>query len=302
MLITAGESEAGARRPLSHGARRHLAVAADRRKSSTRPIAQRRPRLGERHPVVRGLPDPARWGRWTRADRCARHGRANRALRRRWAAAARCSIAPARAASRNSGRISSWLWARGYDGGGPHGELLRRLAHWLMQEPELEDERLTLDPGAARSCRSSARRSAMRPSRSRSSRHRAQHTTLTLDASRARRLSRRSAGDRARLVRSARRQACAPSRLSARSIRAKPPPLAADPDILRPFANATGGSVVLTGEDGRRLPEIRRVDRGATAQRRRLDRHRAQRRLCRARRAPRRSDPAGPGRSPALRC
>ncbi|TVS00292.1 MAG: hypothetical protein EA406_01060 [Rhodospirillales bacterium] len=36
-----------------------------------------------------------------------------------------------------------WLWARGYDGGGPHAELIRRLAHWLMKEPELEEERLT---------------------------------------------------------------------------------------------------------------------------------------------------------------
>jgi hypothetical protein len=35
-----------------------------------------------------------------------------------------------------------WLWARGYDGGGPHGELLRRTVHWLMKEPELEEERL----------------------------------------------------------------------------------------------------------------------------------------------------------------
>ncbi len=48
-----------------------------------------------------------------------------------------------------SGRIAQllsdhlWLWARGYDGGGPHGELLRRLVHWLMREPELEEERLT---------------------------------------------------------------------------------------------------------------------------------------------------------------
>ena len=33
-----------------------------------------------------------------------------------------------------------WLWARGFDGGGPHVELLRRLAHWLMKEPELEEE------------------------------------------------------------------------------------------------------------------------------------------------------------------
>ncbi|MCP4330914.1 MAG: hypothetical protein GY791_21205 [Alphaproteobacteria bacterium] len=36
-----------------------------------------------------------------------------------------------------------WLWARGYDGGGPQAELVRRLAHWLMGEPELEENRLT---------------------------------------------------------------------------------------------------------------------------------------------------------------
>ncbi len=36
-----------------------------------------------------------------------------------------------------------WLWARGFEGGGPQTELLRRLAHWLMKEPELEEERLT---------------------------------------------------------------------------------------------------------------------------------------------------------------
>ncbi len=36
----------------------------------------------------------------------------------------------------------AWLWARGYDGGGPHTDLLRRLAHWLMKEPELEEDRL----------------------------------------------------------------------------------------------------------------------------------------------------------------
>ena len=36
-----------------------------------------------------------------------------------------------------------WLWARGFEGGGPHNELLRRLAHWLMKEPELEEDRLT---------------------------------------------------------------------------------------------------------------------------------------------------------------
>jgi hypothetical protein len=37
----------------------------------------------------------------------------------------------------------AWLWARGYEGGGPHAALLRRLLHWLMREPELEEEALT---------------------------------------------------------------------------------------------------------------------------------------------------------------
>jgi uncharacterized membrane protein len=35
-----------------------------------------------------------------------------------------------------------WLWARGFEDGGPQAELLRRLAHWLMKEPDLEEERL----------------------------------------------------------------------------------------------------------------------------------------------------------------
>src|SRR5690606_22834733 len=36
-----------------------------------------------------------------------------------------------------------WLWARGFEGGGPHVSLYRRTAHWLMQEPALEEEALT---------------------------------------------------------------------------------------------------------------------------------------------------------------
>lgn len=35
-----------------------------------------------------------------------------------------------------------WLWARGFEGGGPEAELLRRIAHWLMKEPELEENDL----------------------------------------------------------------------------------------------------------------------------------------------------------------
>lgn len=48
----------------------------------------------------------------------------------------------------NEGRVAQiasdhiWLWARGYDGGGPHAELLRRTVHWLMKEPELDEQAL----------------------------------------------------------------------------------------------------------------------------------------------------------------
>ncbi|WP_394199399.1 hypothetical protein [Litoreibacter albidus] len=37
----------------------------------------------------------------------------------------------------------AWLWHRGFEGGGPQLELLRRLAHWMMKEPDLEEEALT---------------------------------------------------------------------------------------------------------------------------------------------------------------
>jgi hypothetical protein len=40
----------------------------------------------------------------------------------------------------------AWLWARGFEGGGPQGLLLRRLVHWLMKEPELEEEALRAEP------------------------------------------------------------------------------------------------------------------------------------------------------------
>jgi hypothetical protein len=102
--------------------------------------------VGERHPVTRGLPgtgtEPPHWGRWFR------------------------SVAvnppegdvimdgpdksPLLVLSRvNEGRVAmllsdqGWLWARGLEGGGPHVDLYRRIAHWLMKEPALEEEALT---------------------------------------------------------------------------------------------------------------------------------------------------------------
>lgn len=43
-----------------------------------------------------------------------------------------------------------WLWSRGHQGGGPQAELLRRIAHWLMQEPALEENALTAKVAAGR--------------------------------------------------------------------------------------------------------------------------------------------------------
>ena len=43
-----------------------------------------------------------------------------------------------------------WLWSRGHDGGGPQAELLRRIAHWLMREPALEENALTARAAAGR--------------------------------------------------------------------------------------------------------------------------------------------------------
>ena len=37
-----------------------------------------------------------------------------------------------------------WLWDKGYKGGGPSQELLRRSVHWLMKEPQLDEQALTL--------------------------------------------------------------------------------------------------------------------------------------------------------------
>ena len=107
--------------------------------------------LGQRHPVTEGLERFAPretvdgvpgWGRWFRlidtfplSGQTIMEGALNRPL-----------LVVDRP---GEGRIAvlasdqAWLWSRGYEGGGPQLELLRRLAHWLMKEPELEEEILT---------------------------------------------------------------------------------------------------------------------------------------------------------------
>lgn len=104
---------------------------------------------GRRHPVTRALPGmankdgnvPASWSRWFRTI-----GGTN----------AQGDIIMTGAEDNpllvlnrpGEGRVAMlmsdhvWLWARGFEGGGPHTQMLRRLGHWLMKEPELDEEAL----------------------------------------------------------------------------------------------------------------------------------------------------------------
>ncbi len=101
--------------------------------------------LGQRHPVTRGLDgsasEPPHWSRWFRLIGIERpegevvmKGPDDRPL-----------LLLDRKGEGRVGMLLSdqgWLWARGFEGGGPHVALYRRIAHWLMKEPELEEERL----------------------------------------------------------------------------------------------------------------------------------------------------------------
>ena len=103
---------------------------------------------GLAHPVTQNLPGentaaaPPTWGRWFRligtekvAGETVMSGPGNKPL----------LVLDRFGKGRVAELLSDqpWLWARGFEGGGPEAELLRRLAHWLMKEPELEEERLT---------------------------------------------------------------------------------------------------------------------------------------------------------------
>jgi len=107
---------------------------------------------GQKHPVTQGLPGwnsakvadgspQPTWGRWFRQAEV--NGERGRIMM------TGAEDKPLLVLDRKGkGRVAlltsdqAWLWARGYDGGGPHTDLLRRLSHWLMKEPDLEEERL----------------------------------------------------------------------------------------------------------------------------------------------------------------
>src|SRR3984893_9299857 len=100
---------------------------------------------GAKHPVTRGLPgadqSPPAWSEWFR--------QVNAEITHGTSILSGSVAKPLLVLSREGkGRVAllltdqMWLWARGFEGGGPHLDLLRRLAHWLMKEPDLEEEAL----------------------------------------------------------------------------------------------------------------------------------------------------------------
>lgn len=218
--------------------------------------------LGQRHPVTRGLPDPSSWGRWTRQI----DARASAGQTILSGVGGRPLLVLGRA---GQGRVAqlwsdqAWLWSRGYDGGGPHAELLRRLAHWLMQEPELEDERLTL------------RATAEGVTAERATLGNAPNSVEIIDPKGERRsasfaeiapgLYRATIATTEQGLYEARqgnlRAFAAVGPLNPKEAAA----VDATGDILKPVADATGGAVVLTGERAERLPEVRRTEKGARA-------------------------------------
>ena len=109
------------------------------------PFKPRLTELGEKHPVTSDLPDAAgpdpTWGHWFRVvDVSPRDGE----VLMKGAQDKPLLIIGQRGEGRVGMLLSdhAWLWARGYEGGGPYTDLLRRLAHWLMKEPDLEEETL----------------------------------------------------------------------------------------------------------------------------------------------------------------
>ncbi len=114
--------------------------------------------LGLRHPVTAGLegapppegePGPKHWGRWLRqieltdaTGEVVMKGAEDKPL-----------LVLSHAGKGRVALLASdhpWLWDRGFEGGGPQLELLRRIAHWEMKEPELEEEALIaeVEPGS----------------------------------------------------------------------------------------------------------------------------------------------------------
>ncbi len=108
-----------------------------------KPIAPRITDAGTRHPVTAPMAkDQENWGRWGRLIGVSRtSGDVVMAANDNEPLLVLDRVGAGRVALLLSDQ--AWLWSRGFEGGGPQYELYRRLAHWLMKEPDLEEEALS---------------------------------------------------------------------------------------------------------------------------------------------------------------
>jgi hypothetical protein len=224
---------------------------------------------GLRHPVTEGLAGAnasataaATWGRWYRHLRAdARGGSAVMGAPGGAPLLVLDRVGEGRVALLLSDQI--WLWSRGHDGGGPQAELLRRIAHWLMREPELEEEDLTATI-AAGSLTVTRRSLADAPP--------PEIAVTAPDGTVTRRAPERTSGGRATVTLPATRagvwSATDGTRTAFAAAEAANPPevadLRADPARIMPVVNAGGGAARWMG-DGSAVPELRRVAAGRDA-------------------------------------
>jgi hypothetical protein len=148
ILVAAGDDYAG-RRSLYRTPLSPVLPAAPTGRVLETPFRAKITAEGAKHPVTQSLPgangpkpgQAPTWGRWYRQAEV-RPGRGHVVME---GAEKKPLLVLDR---KGKGRVAlltsdhAWLWARGYEGGGPHTDLLRRLSHWLMKEPDLEEERL----------------------------------------------------------------------------------------------------------------------------------------------------------------
>jgi hypothetical protein len=225
----------------------------------TQPFRPEPTAVGARHPIVRDLPNPQAWGRWTRQIGATAQG--GETLLSGVGGRPLLTIAEA-----GEGRVAAfwsdqpWLWARGYDGGGPHGEMLRRLLHWLMGEPELEAERLTLAAdGQSLTVSRSSLAAAPEPVTIIAPDGTQSALTLAPEGPGAWSATLPASGFGLYEARAgALRAFAAVGPLNPREVSA----LNATPDLMAPIAEASGGAVIMTGEAADQLPEVRRVEGG----------------------------------------
>ncbi len=224
-----------------------------------RPFTPTLTAVGRRHPVTAGLTeDPERpgWGRWLRQVDV----EPGDAAVLMTGAGERPLLLLKRVGEGRVAQLLSdhhWLWQRSFEGGGPQAQLLRRLVHWLMKEPELEEETLAAVPheeGIEIVRRSLAGEAG--------------EVTVVAPSGIERKLELEPGPDgiaRARLP--AEEDGLWRVSDGTRTAHVVPRPLApaelaelrATADRLRPLAEATGGAVLWLAEEG--VPELRRVAR-----------------------------------------